>query len=140
MDIRLHKNATTTPARRAEIQRSDKPGSHRAGCSEAVFRTCKYRPHYPAKGFTRLETARDWVLGFVRWYNHAHRHRAIRFVTPHERHVGLDHVILAPSAGRSLRRPARVTPSDGAVLSEIGHRSEPFGSTGRMPTGLRKKF
>jgi hypothetical protein len=29
----------------------------------------------------------------VRWYNHEHRHSAIRFVTPAQRHAGLDAAI-----------------------------------------------
>ena len=31
----------------------------------------------------------------VQWYNHEHRHSAIRFVTPGQRHAGLDAVLLA---------------------------------------------
>jgi hypothetical protein len=30
----------------------------------------------------------------VHWYNHEHRHSAICFVTPHERHAGLDSALL----------------------------------------------
>lgn len=30
----------------------------------------------------------------MQWYNHEHRHSAIRFVTPAERHAGLDHALL----------------------------------------------
>ena len=63
--------------------------------SEALFRTCKYRPDYPAAGFESLQSARAWVLGFVHWYNHEHRHSAIRFVTPHQRHSGQEQVLLA---------------------------------------------
>lgn len=63
--------------------------------SEAMFRTCKYRPDYPTKGFESLEAAREWVHHFVQWYNHEHRHSGIRYVTPDERHRGLDHDILA---------------------------------------------
>lgn len=63
-------------------------------CSEALFRTGKYRPAYPDQGFASLEAARDWVQQFVRWYHHDHRHSAIQFVTPQERHEGLDQVIL----------------------------------------------
>jgi len=63
--------------------------------SEAIFRTCKYRPDYPAGGFASLEAARAWVLGFVAWYNTEHHHSAIRFVTPAQRHQGQDHTILA---------------------------------------------
>ena len=62
--------------------------------SEALFRTCKYVPTYPVNGFAALPIARDWVQGFVRWYNHEHRHSGIRFVTPAERHAGNDTEIL----------------------------------------------
>jgi putative transposase len=62
--------------------------------SEALFRTVKYRPDFPFKGFEALEKARDWVKGFVGWYNHEHRHSAIRFVTPAERHTGKDKQVL----------------------------------------------
>ena len=48
----------------------------------------------PYQGLTSLEAARNWVQQFVRWYHHEHRHSAIQFVTPHERHEGLDPVIL----------------------------------------------
>ena len=54
--------------------------------SEALFRTVKYRPDYPYKGFEALDDARVWVKGFVNWYNHEHQHSAIRYVTPVERH------------------------------------------------------
>jgi len=62
--------------------------------SESLFKTTKYRPDYPADGFTSLERAREWVLGFVRWYNLEHCHSGIQFVTPEERHQGLDIGIL----------------------------------------------
>ena len=62
--------------------------------SEALFRTCKYRPDYPASGFDGIEEAREWVMAFVRWYNEEHRHSAIRFVTPAQRHAGEDVAIL----------------------------------------------
>ena len=63
--------------------------------SEALFRTCKYVPSYPVNGFEDLTAARRWVDDFVRWYNGEHRHSAIRFVTPDERHRGEDQAILA---------------------------------------------
>jgi putative transposase len=62
--------------------------------SEALFKTLKYRPEYPARPFTDLQQARRWLAGFVDWYNHEHRHSAIRFVTPHQRHMGQDIAIL----------------------------------------------
>ena len=63
--------------------------------SEALFRTCKYRPDYPAQGFARLEAARAWMQQFVQGYNQEHRHSGIRFVTPLERHQGQDLALLA---------------------------------------------
>ena len=62
--------------------------------SEALFRTLKYRPHYPEQAFEDIAAARAWVERFVHWYNHEHRHSAIRFVTPQERHSGQEHDIL----------------------------------------------
>jgi putative transposase len=58
--------------------------------SEALFRTCKYVPTWPTKGFASIDMARTWVRGFVLWYNTEHRHSAIRFVTPDQRHRGED--------------------------------------------------
>lgn len=63
--------------------------------SEALFRTCKYVPGWPTRGFATLEEARLWVQSFVRWYNLEHRHSAIRFVTPDQRHRGDDQSLLA---------------------------------------------
>ena len=62
--------------------------------SESLFRTAKYRPDYPEICFADIEEARAWVERFVHWYNEEHRHGAIRFVTPAERHRGEDAAIL----------------------------------------------
>lgn len=56
--------------------------------SEAIFRTLKYRPAYPEKGFETIEQAREWVVKLVYWYNQEHQHSGINFVTPHQRHTG----------------------------------------------------
>lgn len=56
--------------------------------AETLFRTAKYCPTWPSKPFESLEKAREWVDGFVTWYNEEHRHSGIRFVTPGERHRG----------------------------------------------------
>ncbi len=63
--------------------------------SESIFKTLKYRPEYPARPFSSVTEARQWVAGFVDWYNFEHRHSAIQFVTPGQRHAGLDNAILA---------------------------------------------
>lgn len=62
--------------------------------SESLFKTLKYRPAYPLEAFDTLFAARTWVTELVRWYNHEHRHSAIRFVTPAQRHANLDQDIL----------------------------------------------
>ena len=56
--------------------------------AESLFKTAKYCPMWPSKPFESLEKAREWVDGFVTWYNEEHRHSGIRFVTPNERHRG----------------------------------------------------
>jgi transposase InsO family protein len=66
--------------------------------SEALFRTCKYRPDWPSKGFATKADAQAWVKSFAVWYNGDHLHSAIRFVTPNARHAGHDHATLANRA------------------------------------------
>lgn len=63
--------------------------------SESLFRTLKYVPDYPYKGFNNLDEARAWVQKFTYWYNNEHQHSKIRFITPNQRHQGLDDTILA---------------------------------------------
>jgi putative transposase len=62
--------------------------------SEALFRTCKYRPEWPTAGFASKGDAQRWVSSFVGWYNNEHHHSAIRFVTPNARHTGQDRELL----------------------------------------------
>ena len=66
--------------------------------SEALFRTCKYRPNWPTKGFATKTEAQDWVQSFTSWYNCEHLHSAIRFVTPDARHTGQENATLASRA------------------------------------------
>ena len=62
--------------------------------SEALFKTMKYRPKYPFKGFSNLDEARKWVAKFVHWYNMEHLHSGIKFITPYQRHYHLDKEIM----------------------------------------------
>jgi putative transposase len=62
--------------------------------SEALFRTLKHTPAYPHLPFATVELAHRWVTRFVNWYNGAHRHSAIRYVTPDERHFGREYDVL----------------------------------------------
>lgn len=63
--------------------------------SEALFRTLKHVPSSPRLPFADLAAARAWVQRFVAWYNGEHRHSGIRFVTPDERHFGMEQAVLA---------------------------------------------
>ncbi len=62
--------------------------------SESLFRTLKYCPQWPNKGFADIDEARLWVAEFIGWYNNEHRHSRISFVTPSQRHQGKDEAIL----------------------------------------------
>ncbi len=66
--------------------------------SESLFKTLKYRPAYPVRAFDSLSAARGWVGTFVQWYNHEHLHSAIGFVTPGQRHAGMDTALLSQRA------------------------------------------
>jgi putative transposase len=72
-----------TPSRSRPRVSNDNP------YAESIFRTCKYRPEYPVKGFESRDEAREWALRFVRWYNTEHRHSGLKFLTPDQRHKGL---------------------------------------------------
>ena len=44
---------------------------------------------------TPRTSANRWVARFVDWYNGTHRHSAIRYVTPDQRHHGQERAVLA---------------------------------------------
>ncbi|MGY6272878.1 integrase core domain-containing protein [Achromobacter denitrificans] len=44
-------------------------------------------PGHPRRPFASLGQARAWVHRFVTWYNQEHRHSALRFLTPAQRHA-----------------------------------------------------
>jgi hypothetical protein len=62
--------------------------------SEYLFKTLKYTKGFPAKGFNSIEFTRNWVNKFVDLYNKEFMHSSIKFVTPHQRHYGLDKEVL----------------------------------------------
>jgi len=55
--------------------------------SEAHFKTLKYCPQFPAR-FGCLEDGRAFGQTFFHWYNHAHRHSGLGFLTPAVVHAG----------------------------------------------------
>jgi hypothetical protein len=79
----------------AQLHHRAQLSAHANAYVEALFRTAKYRPEFPDKGFADLDEARAWAARFVHWYNHEHRHSGIRYVSPAQRHAGEDQAILA---------------------------------------------
>ena len=73
--------------------------------SEALFRTLKYVPNYPRQPFDSVDAAWAWVERFVDWYNTEHKHSAIGFVAPDQRHRGRDIELFA--ARRAVYEEAR---------------------------------
>jgi putative transposase len=71
-----------TPSRSRPRVSNDNP------YAESLFKTVKYRPGFPSKGFSNVDNAREWVKHFVVWYNSEHRHSGINFLTPNQRHSG----------------------------------------------------
>lgn len=79
--------------------------------AESLFRTIRYCPQLSNKPLASLEAARDWVQGFVHWYNESHRHSGIRFVAPGQRLRVEGEQILAHRAAvyaeAKVRNPSR---------------------------------
>ena len=55
--------------------------------SEAQFRTVKYRPEFPGR-FGSLAHARDVSRDLFAWYNNAHHHSGLSYLTPAAVHYG----------------------------------------------------
>ncbi len=55
--------------------------------SESQFRTLKYRPEFPAR-FGSLEHARTVGHDLFAWYNDAHHHSGLSYLTPSDVHYG----------------------------------------------------
>lgn len=62
--------------------------------SESLFKTMKYHHLYPSELFENIHDATAWVIRFINWYNYEHRHSALKFVTPYQKHIGEDRYIL----------------------------------------------
>lgn len=92
--------------------------------SEALFRTLKYVPAYPKLPFASVDSAKRWVTWFVGWYNGTHRHSAIRYVTPDERHFGREAKLLE-SRHQLYQRAQRANPERWSGSTRLW---EPVGS------------
>ena len=76
--------------------------------SESLFKTLKYTAGYP-KYFRDRSHAREWMAGFVNWYNTEHLHSGIGYVTPQQRHEGTATTIL-DARNRTLEEARRLHP------------------------------
>lgn len=56
--------------------------------SESQFKTMKYRPQFPER-FGSIIDSRTHCQAFFPWYNTTHRHSGIGLLTPHDVHYGL---------------------------------------------------
>jgi putative transposase len=63
--------------------------------SESLFKTLKYCPKSPVKGFASLTAVCKWMLLFEQAYNEEHLHSGINFVTLAQRHQGVNAEMLA---------------------------------------------
>ena len=69
---------------------------------ESFFRTLKYHAAYPGK-FNTIDQARSWMGDFIDWYNTAHRHSGLGYITPEQRRNGED-VHLFARRNETLRK------------------------------------
>ena len=92
--------------------------------SESLFKTVKYHYTFPESPFTNLYEARNWVNGFVLWFNNKHQHSGIKFVTPNQRHNGQDKAILKTRKEviekAKMRHPERWNGRETRNLTPIG--------------------
>lgn len=102
--------------------------------AEAAIRTVKYHPSLNPDGFQDLPSARSWAEHLVTWYNTQHKHSALRFVTPTQKHAGSDSQVLdrrkalynqamAANPSRWIRKTTRNwTPILSTSLTPTDHR------------------
>lgn len=93
--------------------------------SESLFRTIKYCPWWPENGFRTIDEARSWLSRFTRWYNLEHKHSGIKYVTPDERHRGIDAQILE-ARKKFIAKLANVILSAGANSCVTGNSFRQF--------------
>ena len=99
--------------------------------SESQFRTLKYRPEFPDR-FGSLEHARGVSRDLFAWYNNAHHHSGLSYLTPADVHYGRAATVLAVRHRTRLAayaaHPRAVRP--GATTARNAPNSRP-GSIGR---------
>lgn len=101
---------------------------------ESLFKTAKYRPEFPARGFDNLEETRAWGHDFVRWYNFEHRHSAMPLRTERSWPRAIRR-ILRPANGILHAGPAGHATGRQSVRSRsIRSAMRPFSATAMLKT------
>ena len=104
--------------------------------SESLFKSLKYHGSYPEKPFLDIKESHCWVIQFVDWYNHHHRHSGIKFLTPHQRHSGQEiYILLARHAVYEQARQKNPRRWSGKIRNW-----EPIGSVFLNPTKATKEL
>ena len=76
--------------------------------SESQFKTLKYSPEFPER-FGSLPDTRSFLGDFFLWYNTAHHHSALGWLTPYDVHYGLAETRRAEREA-TLRKAFAATP------------------------------
>lgn len=121
-----------------EVSRNRPRVSNDNPYSEALFKTAKYAPSYPAY-FTDIDHARTWAETFVAWYNHEHHHASLEGHTPADVHTGtwrhIHHQRVATMDRLYAQHPERFTsrPQVKTPMATVGI-NHPI-TTDRLQTG-----
>ena len=105
--------------------------------SEAQFRTVKYRPEFPGR-FGSLAHARDVSRDLFAWYNDAHHHSGLSYLTPAAVHYGRAATVLtvrhrtrlaayAAHPERFVQGPPRPETLPTAVWNQSAAETDPRG-------------
>ena len=99
--------------------------------SEAQFRTVKYRPEFPGR-FGSLQHARAVSRDLFAWYNDAHHHSGLSYLTPTAVHYGRAARRSSRSGTARAWRHTPPIPSGSCRGHHVQkHRPRPCGSIGR---------
>ncbi|WP_235187166.1 MULTISPECIES: IS3 family transposase [unclassified Frankia] len=98
--------------------------------SESQCKTLKYRPEFPDR-FDSIEQARRFCRGFFTWYNTAHKHSGIGYLSPAAVYFGL--------AGQAHAARARVLDAAYAAHPERFVNRRPVPPPLPKPAGINTK-
>jgi hypothetical protein len=74
----------------------------------------------------------------VQWYNHQHRHSGIGFVTPAQRHAGLDKAILEKRKATYQQAKAKYPERWSGEIRNFAHKNIVYLNPDKQPIPRRK--